>query len=76
MLEAKAPDSAAELAVTEFKAFARFVQNSAQKHCLRNVALWRQHGLAINADRKGEEGLAEIRRELAKYDLDHIFPYG
>ena len=73
VLEAKAAEIAAELGVTGFKASTGFVQKWAQRHSLRNVALWGQGGSAIEAARQGEERMAEIRRELAKYDPDHIY---
>lgn len=73
VLEKKAAEIAAELGLAEFKASVGFIQKWAQRHHLRNVALWGQGGSAIDAAKRGEERMSEIRAELANYDPRNIY---
>ncbi|KAK1862528.1 hypothetical protein I4F81_005096 [Pyropia yezoensis] len=71
--ENKAAEIAAELRLAEFKASVGFIQKWAQRHHLRNVALWGQVRSAIDASKRGEERLSEIRAELANNDPKNIY---
>eukprot|EP00170_Pyropia_yezoensis_P005693 contig_23107_g5710 len=73
VLEAKAAENAAELGEAGFKASMGFVQKWAQRHRLPSVALWGRGRSAIDAARLGEERMAEIRREPAKHESEHIY---